>query len=171
MAKDSFDLSDALDEVRSRLAPAIHGHGAHLSFDDAVADFPTDLRNERPPNVGYTFWAQLEHIRIAQWDLLQYATDPNHQSPEWPKNYWPAETERADDEAWNATISRYQEDRDRLVALIQDKSVNLLEPVEHMGGRSIMRACVLVIDHTAYHLGEFVMGRQILGHWKSALNQ
>lgn len=169
MSNTEIDLSAAVAEVRARLIPALRGHGAHMSFDDAIADFPAELRNRKPPNTPYSFWHQLEHIRIAQWDLLRYATDPDHSSPAWPSDYWPGSEEKADERAWCATIAGYREDLEGLVALVSDKTVNLLAPVEHMDGRSIMRACLLVVDHTAYHIGEFVMAEQILGHFRSAL--
>jgi hypothetical protein len=165
----SFDLEAANREAKQRLVPALGGHGAHLSLDDAVRDFPARLYNEQPPHVPYSFWHQLEHIRIAGWDLWRYVVDPDHVSPSWPDNYWPAPNEKADADRWQQSIDRIKADRRAFVELIQAPQTNVLEPIEHMDGRSIMRAALLVIDHTAYHLGEFVMGRQILGAWESSL--
>ena len=165
----AFDLEAANREAKERLVPALAGHGAHLGLDDAVRDFPRERMNEKPPNVPYTFWHQLEHIRIAQWDLLRYASDPSHVSPEWPRGYWPAPDEVTDEAGWKATVEAIRTDRDELIGLIEDPECNVLEPVAHMDGRSIVRAALLVIDHTAYHLGEFVMARQMLGAWESEL--
>ena len=165
-----FTLHAANQEARERLLPALEGKGAHLSFEDAIAGFPADLRNVKPPHVPYTFWHQLEHIRIGQWDILRYIVDPSHESPPWPHGYWPAPDSEADDAAWEGTISGFQADRDGLISLARDPERTVLEPVAHMDGRSIMRELLLVIDHTAYHLGEFVMERQILGAWKSELD-
>lgn len=167
MSKAEFDLNAANEEARVRLAAALRGHVAHLSFDDAVRDFPAGLMNEKPNNVPYTFWHQLEHIRITQWDLLRYIGDPGHQSPNWPVDYWPAQDATADAAAWDRTVARYHEDLNELVALVEDPGTTLLEPIAHMDNRSIMRSAMMVVDHTAYHLGEFVMARQILGAWKS----
>ncbi len=169
MAGSRLTAQKANDEAKTRLVPALLGRGAHLSFDQAIADFPDELINVKPPNVPYSFWHQVEHIRIAQWDLLEYIRTPDHGSPAWPREYWPPESAQASLSQWNESISRYRDDRDALVQLIQDPSTDVLSPVSHMSGRSVFRACLLVIDHTAYHLGEFVMARQVLGHWESEL--
>ena len=163
------DLESANEEAKRRLVPALEGHGAHLSLEDAVQGFPESLYNEKPPHVPYTFWHQLEHIRITQWDLLAYATNPDHVSPDWPQEYWPALDARTDRAGWEATLLAIRTDRQAFVDLVRDPQRNVLEPVPHMDGRSVMRAALLVIDHTAYHLGELVMARQILGAWESAL--
>lgn len=164
-----FDLAAANEEAKRRLEPALQGHGAHLSFDDAIRGFPADLRNTAPQHVPYTFWHQLEHMRIGQWDILRYIVDPSHTSPGWPDEYWPPRDAQATDDSWGATIEGFRSDRDELLGLLRDPEVNVLEPVEHMDGRSVMREVLLVVDHTGYHLGEFVMGRQILGMWESEL--
>ncbi len=156
-------------EARVRLAAALEGKGAHLTFEEAVRDFPESLMNTKPPHVPYTFWHQLEHMRITQWDMLRYIADPAHVSPEWPREYWPerdATTERA---GWDETIRRYLADRGELIALVSDPAADLLAPVRHMEDRSILRSVFIAVDHASYHLGEFIMGRQILGAWKSQL--
>ena len=163
-------LHAANEEARARLLSALEGKGAHLSFERATSDFPADLRNVKPPHVPYTFWHQLEHVRIGQWDILRYIVDPSHESPPWPQGYWPAFDSEADDAAWEGTIRRFQADRESLISLARDPECRLFEPVAHMDGHSIMRELLLVIDHTAYHLGEFVMARQISGAWKSELD-
>jgi hypothetical protein len=162
-----LDRASANAEAKERLVTTLEGHGAHLSLEDAVREFPAGLMNEKPPHVPYAFWHQLEHIRIAQWDLLAYATEPDHESPEWPRGYWPARDEATDEDGWNRTIRRIQADRRSFVELIRDPSCDVFAPVDHMDGRSVMRAAMLAIDHTAYHLGEFVMGRQSMGAWRS----
>lgn len=156
-------------EAKRRLVNGLRCEGAHLSFEDAVAGFPDALMNTAPDNVPYSFWHQLEHIRICQWDILRYITDPDHLSPEWPGGYWPAWSDTADRAAWDATIVQYQADVEEFVRLIEHEETDVLAPVAHNGGRSILGSTLIVIDHTAYHLGEFVMGRQMLGAWKSAL--
>ena len=165
----AFDLAAANDEAKRRLIPALEGKGAHLTFEDAIEDFPVKLMNTKPNNVPYTFWHQLEHMRIAQWDILRYIQDPEHKSPSWPGGYWPKQGSKTDAAGWQNTIAQFFADRRELIRLIQDPECNVLEPVEHMSDRSILRQALLVVDHNAYHLGEFVMGRQILGAWKSEL--
>jgi len=157
------------EEARVRLTSGLQTKGAHLSFEDAVADFPAGLMNEKPANVPYSFWHQLEHIRITQRDMIDYIKDPGYSSPNWPRGYWPPQDAAADSAAWQKTLDDYLADRSEFIALINDKAVNLLAPVEHLHGQIIMRCALIIIDHNAYHLGEFVMGRQILGAWKSML--
>lgn len=161
----------AIWDAKDRLVDGLRGHGAHLSLEAAIANFPASLMNERPPNVPYTFWDTLEHIRIAQHDLHMYAASPGHESPEWPSEYWPAPGERADGNRWNATISAIQDERERFIDFVKDPKCDVFAPAEHMDGGSVFRAALLAIDHTAYHLGEFVMGRQILGQWVSELKR
>lgn len=165
----SAGLEAAAREARARLADGLEGRGAHLTFEEAVRDFPDGLINAKPAHVPYSFWHQLEHIRIAQWDMLRYIQDPGHRSPDWPEGYWPAPEAAADRAGWDRTVERYLADRRELVALVRDPGVDLLAPVAHMENRSIFRAALVIIDHTAYHLGELIMGRQILGAWKSLL--
>lgn len=123
-----------------------------------------------PPGVPYTFWHQLEHMRIAQQDLLEYIRGEYRHKP-WPLDYWPAADTESDAFGWLATLAAIEADRAALEAMVDDPEVDLLAPVDHMDNRSIFRAVVLVIDHNAYHLGEFVMARQPMGAWESRLDQ
>ena len=164
-----FDLEQANDQAKERLTIGLKGEGAHLKFADAIKDFPTNLRDTKPNNVPYTFWHQLDHIRITQWDILRYVIDTGHTSPSWPSGYWRATSEQSSDESWDACIEHYYADLEECVALVGRDDVNVLEPVAHNSGRSILGSMLILIDHTSYHLGEFVMGRQILGAWKTEL--
>jgi DinB superfamily len=170
MAKSTELSVDGMNrEARVRLITALEGKGAHLTFEAAVKDFPERLMNEKPAHVPYSFWHQLEHIRITQADMLSYIEDPGYVSPEWPKGYWPAQDAKTDASGWGRTIASFSHDRSKLLEVVKRPGVNLLEPVAHMENRSIFRAVLVIIDHNAYHLGEFVMARQILGAWKSEL--
>jgi len=171
MSAREFDLAAANGEAKQRLVTSLRGKGAHLSYEDAVRDFPARLINTRPDHVPYTFWHQLEHIRIAQLDMLRYIADPQYVSPPWPAGYWPDTHATADESAWKKTIAAYYADLEELITLIEDPSCNVLAPVSHMEDRSIMRSALVLVDHTAYHVGEFVMARQILGEWKSELSR
>jgi hypothetical protein len=164
-----FDLEKANALAKERLILGLQGKGAHLTFDDAIKELPVSIRNVMPDHVPYTFWHQLEHIRITQWDILKYVVDPDHVSPSWPTGYWPAPSAMAEEATWNRTIDQYHTDLQELIDLVQRDDLNVLAPVDHNAGRSVMGSVQIVIDHTAYHLGEFVMGRQILGAWRSAL--
>ena len=163
------DIDRLNTEAKQRLVLGLRGKGAHLSFDNAISGFPSSLYNTKPENVPYTFWHQIEHIRIAQWDILKYVVNLRHISPSWPIGYWPDPSANADEQAWNRSIKQYEIDLKELVEMIQSDEVNVLAPVSHNDGRSILGSILIVIDHTAYHLGEFVMGRQILGAWRSEL--
>ena len=165
----TIDISAAEAEAKERLVRSLQTKGAHLPFEDAVKDFPERLINEKPSNVPYTFWHQIEHIRICQWDILEYVKKPDHTSPSWPAGYWPDPAATAGKAAWDKSIEQYYSDRKDFVAMIQADNVQVLAPVQHNNGRSIMGSVLIVVDHNAYHLGEFVMGRQILGAWQSAL--
>jgi hypothetical protein len=158
-------------EARIRLADALEGKGAHLTYEEAVRGFPERLMNEKPAHVPYSFWHQLEHIRITQWDMLRYIKDPAHKSPPWPEGYWPDQEAATDAAGWKRSIDGYLADRQELLDLLKDPETDLLAPVAHMENRSILRSVFIVVDHTAYHLGEFIMGRQILGAWKSELDR
>lgn len=165
----NVDSASANAEAKRRIVSALRGEGAHLPFADAVHGFPEFLVNTAPDHVPYTFWHQLEHIRICQGDILNYILDPNHASPEWPGGYWPAWSVTADQAAWDETIEQYYTDLEEFSRLVGRDDIDLLEPVAHNAGRSILGSALIVVDHTSYHLGEFVMGRQMLGAWKSQL--
>ncbi len=167
--KAGITVDQMNEEARVRLIDGLENKGAHLSFEDAVRDFPENLMNEKPSHVPYTFWHQLEHIRRTQEDMLRYIRDPSYVAPVWPKDYWPDQSARTDRKGWDTTIRKYLADRKTFVELVADPTTNLLAPVKRLNNRSVLRCALIVIDHTAYHLGELVMGRQILGAWKSEL--
>ncbi len=162
-------IEEANREAKTRLVSGLLGEGAHLTFDSAVQDFPEPLYNEKPGNVPYTFWHQLEHIRLAQRDIIDYIRDPDYTAPAWPDGYWPGQGEQTDGSGWDETMGQYKSDREEFIQMIKEPGCNVLAPVERNRGRSILGSALIIIDHTAYHLGEFVMGRQILGAWKSEL--
>lgn len=157
------------EEARVRLVDALKTRGAHLTYESAVDGFPEELINRKPPHVPYSFWHQLEHIRRTQADMINYIKDPGYVSPEWPREYWPPQEATTDRAGWDTTIREYLSDRNEFIELVSDPGINLLAPVEHMSNRSVLRAVLVIIDHTSYHLGEFVLGRQMLGAWESEL--
>lgn len=157
MSKDSVQ--------REQLSALLRGGNAHMTFQKAIADFPLDLINHQPPNVEYSFWHLLEHIRIAQWDILHFTVDPNHESPEWPIGYWPDPENQATEMQWNKTIADIESDMAELLALVDDPGINLLDPITHAPGYTILREVLLVADHNAYHIGEFGILRQVVGAW------
>ena len=139
---------------------------AHMTFEDAVHHFPMAHINTRPQGVEYTFWHLLEHLRICQWDILDYIRNPNYASMDWPREYWPERDATTDEAGWNGTIAQFIADRDALVAIVQDPQTDLYAPIPHgYDGHTILREILVVGDHNAYHIGEFGIFRQILGIW------
>jgi DinB family protein len=138
---------------------------AHMSLDEAVADFPTRHINAKPPNLSYSFWHILEHIRIAQRDLLEYVQNPKHVSPGWPEGYWPASDATADAAGWKRTIATIKTDLRRMDRLLADPGVDIFAPVPFANGKSVVRCAFLVLDHNSYHLGEFAILRQVMQLW------
>ncbi|MBA3868975.1 MAG: DinB family protein [Anaerolineae bacterium] len=153
--------------IRSQLVNMLSKQQAHMSIDDAVKNFPAKDFNTRPPNVEYTFWHLLEHLRITQLDILDYCRNPNYKELEWPNDYWPAKDATTDAAGWNKTLSQFHADLDELVAIVEDPSTNLYSPIAHgSGGHTIFRELLIVADHNAYHIGEFGILRQVVNNWQ-----
>lgn len=151
--------------LREQLIALLRGGNAHMPFEQAVADFPLDKINTCPPNVPYTPWHLLEHIRIAQWDILEFTRDPNHVSPPWPKGYWPAPDTKADQAQWEKTINDFQADLRALEELVQDPNTDFFSDLPHAKGYNVLREVLLVADHNAHHLGEFAILRAVMNTW------
>lgn len=149
--------------LREQLLALLRGGNAHMPFDEAVADFPLESINMKPPNVPYTPWHLLEHIRLAQWDILEFIRNPAHVSPEWPRGYWPAPNEQTDELGWLETISNFQADRSDLEELVKNPATQISAPIPHAPGYTILREILVVSDHNAYHIGEFAILRQVMG--------
>lgn len=153
------------EAVRKQLLFLLDGGGAHMSFDEAVADFPLDHINTRPTHVPYTFWHLLEHLRIAQWDILEFVRNPAHVSPEWPEGYWPPPAAQTDVAQWQQTLDSFQGDLHVLRQMVEDPNTDLYSDLPHAAGYNILREILLVADHNAYHIGELAILRQVMGLW------
>ena len=153
------------DILRDQLIELIDGQGAHMSFDDAVADFPDDAINRRPPNVPYTPWHLLEHLRITQADILDYIVNRTYLEPDWPEAYWPARDATATPDEFARTIAGFHADAAALRAIVADPATDLLATIPGTPGHTILREVRIVGDHNAYHLGEFAILRQFMGTW------
>jgi hypothetical protein len=151
--------------VREQLLALLRGGNAHMSFDQAIADFPVEQFNVKPANVLYTPWHILEHVRLAQWDILEFIRNPNHISPPWPAGYWPHPAEEADSERWEQTIHQFRADLAALCELVTDASTNLYRPIPHAPSYTIFREILVVADHNSYHIGEFAVLRQVMATW------
>lgn len=151
--------------LRKQLLALLRGGNAYSPFDEIIANFPLDRINERPPNVSYSPWELLEHMRITQWDILEFTRNPNHVSPPWPEGYWPLPGEEVDALRWQETINTFRADRRALEALVQDPALDLTADLSHAPGYNVLREVLVAADHNAYHLGEFGILRQVMGTW------
>lgn len=151
--------------LRKQLLQNLDGRNAHMTFDDAVDQFPMAKINSRAPNVSYTPWHIIEHLRISQWDILEFMRDPDHVSPEWPKGYWPDPGAIAGELAWQESLDRFHRDQESLKKMLMDDTLELTAEIPHAPGYTYLREFLLVADHNAYHVGEFAILRQIMGSW------
>lgn len=155
---------DAL--LRQQLVNLLTLPQAHMTLQDAVKDFPESHYNTRPTGVEYTFWHLLEHLRICQWDILDYCRNPNYQHMEWPRQYWPGPDAVTDATGWQLSINQFFTDLDALVQMVMNPQTDLYAPIPHgYDGHTILREILVVADHNAYHIGEFGILRQIMGIW------
>jgi hypothetical protein len=157
--------------VRTHLIALLGGADAHLDFDAIVARFPVALRGVRPRGAAHSAWQLLEHLRIAQWDILEFSRNPNHVSPTFPGGYWPDGDSPADEDAWEQSVRAFQSDREALQALVADESTDVLTPIQHGTGQTIFRECFVVAKHNSYHLGQLVLLRRLLDVWQEDGNR
>lgn len=149
-------------ELREHLLYLLGGGGAHVDFETVIKDFPAEIINRKAENMPYTPWQVLEHMRIAQWDILEFSRSAAHVSPPWPEGYWPEGADRADEAAWNRSVEGFRHDLEEMKRLVEDPSTDLFRKIEHGDGQTILREALLVADHNAYHLGVLVTLRRIL---------
>ncbi|MFD2569056.1 DinB family protein [Spirosoma soli] len=160
-------INDANAAVREQLVALLTGSNAHQSFDTAIKNLPASLRGVKPEKLPYSIWQLVDHIRIAQWDILEFSRDDTHQSPPWPAGYWPTEVAPADDMVWDNAVEQIRQDRDAFVALLNDLERDLYAPFAYGDGQNLLREALLIADHTAYHVGEIIIVRRLLNAWES----
>lgn len=153
-------------ELRDHLVALLGSSHAHLDFEKAITGLPANLRGAKPPGLPFTPWRLLEHMRLAQWDILRFSIDPHHISPEFPDGYWPASDAPPDAISWDRSIADFQADRKAMMDLIADPKTDLLAQLPHGEGQTILREALLAADHNAYHLGQLVTVRRLLGAWQ-----
>lgn len=152
--------------IRQQLVNALGKRQAHQSFETVIENFPLARYNIKPPNTPYSFWHLLEHMRIAQADILDYIENPDYQYLKFPDDYWPPADSQADAAAWQATIDSFLADRASLIAIVQDPARDLAAQIPHgQAGHTILREILVVAAHNAYHIGEFGSLRGTLGLW------
>lgn len=150
------------DSLRKHVLYLLRGGGAHMSFDDFVNSFPADLCNRQIEGLPYTPWQILEHMRLAQWDILEFSRDPDHLSPEFPKGYWPNPDDLGTPAEWQKTVDEFRQDLTQMEALVEESSTDLHAKIPHGDGQTILREALLTADHNAYHLGALTVMARIL---------
>ena len=156
--------SDAV--LREHLVKLLSGSEAHADFETAIKDFPMELRGKTPKGAEHSPWELLEHLRIAQWDILEFSRNAKHESPKWPEGYWPKEKAPADEKAWEKSVRDFKRDLKEMVELVQDEKTDLFAKLPHGEGQTILREALLTADHNAYHVGQLVLVRRLLGAWR-----
>jgi uncharacterized damage-inducible protein DinB len=151
--------------LRKHLLELLDGGNAHLHFDAAIAEMPIALRGARPERVPHSPWRLLEHMRIAQRDILEFSRNANHVSPEWDQGYWPESDAPPDTAAWDKSVAAFRTDLQAMKDLVANPATDLFAPIPHGQGQTILREALLVADHNAYHLGQLVVVRRLLGAW------
>jgi hypothetical protein len=156
---------DTAKSLREHLLYLLRDGGAHLDFEKAIADLPAALRGNKPAGQPHTPWRIVEHMRIAQWDILEFCRNPKHLSPKFPEGYWPKGDAPADDAAWEHCIAGFRADLRAMQDLVANPATDLFAAIPHGEGQTILREALLIADHNAYHLGQLVLLRRLLGAW------
>ena len=151
--------------LRKTLVEFLRGGSAHVGPQAALKNINPKLRHARPADGLHTVWEELEDIRIAQEDILRYALDPDWRSPDWPAGYWPANVAEVTDEMWDESVRRFSTDLAALIAMAADESLDLTAAIPHGEGHTYLRELLLAADHNAYHFGQIVQTRKLLGDW------
>ena len=154
------------DALRRHVLDLLEGRNAHVDLGTALAGLPAKLRGVKPKGSPYTAWQLLEHIRIAQWDILEFSRNPKHVSPAWPHGYWPKTEAPPSAAAWNKGIRSFRADLKAMKKLVSGKKSDLFARIPHGAGQTLLREALLVADHNAYHIGQLVLVRRMLGAWK-----
>jgi len=153
--------------LREHLTSLLSGRNAHLDWKAAFSGISPKLRGVRPRGMPHSLWELLEHMRIAQWDILEFSRDAKHASPDWPAGYWPESPEPANAKAWDTSLKLFARDLAQMKKLAANPKTDLFARIPHGTGQTILREALLVADHNAYHLGQVVYVRRLLGAWKS----
>jgi uncharacterized damage-inducible protein DinB len=152
--------------LRKQLVSLMTEANAHATFDQAIENLPAKLRGQRPEGLPHSPWELLEHLRLAQWDILDFSRNPKYEEKKWPEDYWPKSPEPPSAEAWDDSIAAFHRDLKEMCDLVEDPATDLFAKIPHGSGQTILREALLVADHNAYHVGQIVLVRQLLGAWR-----
>jgi uncharacterized damage-inducible protein DinB len=161
-------VSDSLDPLRDHLVRLLDWHEAHVAFDEAIDGVGPAHRSVTPPGLPYSPWQLLEHLRITQHDILDFCVNSRYKDKKWPDDYWPASTEPPSEAAWDESVASYVRDREALKQLVRDPKTDFYAKIAHGTGQTYLREFLLVADHNAYHVGQIVLVRRLLGIWPAA---
>jgi hypothetical protein len=164
VAKRNRETRDASRALRQQLVRLLEGGQAHVTFDQVIKAMPPALRDRAPRGLPYSTWQLLQHMRLAQWDILEFSRNEDHVSPEWPGGYWPRE--QVTEAAWRKTVQEFRRDLKQMQDLVSDPKTDLFAPIRWGDGQTVLREALLVADHNAYHLAEIVVVRRLLGAWR-----
>lgn len=156
-------MSDQHKILISELIKLLEGGSAHAGLEDALKGLPKELQGTKPDKLPYSIWQLVEHIRIAQWDMLEFSKHEKHRSPKWPDEYWVKETAPADDAAWDRSVKQIDDDREEFIRLL--KSEDIYQNIPHGDGQNILREALQIADHNSYHIAEIIVIRRLLGAW------
>ena len=151
--------------LREQLAALLKGGGAHARCSVVVADFPAEKRGALADGLAHTGWQLLEHLRIAQWDMLEFSRDAKHVSPKWPEGYWPKTAAPVDEAAWEKSVASFESGLAEMIRLVKNPKTDLYAKIAHGQGQTILREALVLADHNSYHLGQLVDLRRALGVW------
>lgn len=152
--------------LREHLLYVLSGGGAHATFDQGIAGLPASLRGRKPKGFPHTPWMLLEHMRIAQWDILDFSRNPKYKSLPWPEGYWPNGAEPASAAAWNKSVDAFRKDLEAMRRFVKNPRTDLFARIPWGDGQTVLREALLVADHNAYHVAQLVDVRRLLGAWK-----
>ena len=158
--------TDPHHAVRDHVVELLRGGHAHVTLRDAMADWPDALRGTRPAGQPFTPWRLLEHVRISQWDIVEFTKSAQHVSPEWPAGYWPEHDAPPEPAAWDASVAQVERDLRAMQRLVADPKTDLFARLPHGTGQTVLREALVLADHNSYHLGQLVLLRRLLGAWK-----
>ncbi len=149
--------------LRDHVLKLLRGGSAHIKFDDVIANFPAELQGSQVEGISHTPWRLLEHMRIAQWDILEFSRNAEHVSPDFPDGYWPDGDAPPSQKAWDESVEMFRSDLKQMENLVSDPATDLFAKIPHGSGQTILRETLLIADHNAYHLGQLIVIRRLLG--------
>jgi|SRR5579871_5844475 len=155
------------DALRDHVVKLLEARNAHVDLEGALRGLPAKFRGVKPKGAPHTAWQLLEHIRIANWDILGFSRNPKHVSPRWPEGYWPKTEAPPNAAAWNKSIKQVRAEMKAMIQLVNNPKSDLFARIPHGDGQTLLREAFLVADHNAYHVGQLVLLRRLLGDWKS----